>query len=399
MVIFTIIILLKIIDVLFRRDKCIRKCYDYYSDRDAVLGDRMRKCSDSEIKTESNVVYNWSAMTFYMVTWNVNNKHPPVEGIESLLTPANNNVKAPDFYCIALEEIDLTTKGLLNGQTNKSKPWKNAIEQTLAKIHRNDGEKYVHICDQQMVGLYVLVYTRAVNVPRIKNIKASHIGTGIMKRMGNKGGVGISFTVYDAKVMIVGAHFNAHTEGLQRRNKDYKTIIKKLGEYSTIFVDHDIIIWLGDLNYRLDPCLSYDHVLSKINDKQYDYLYQYDQLKMERAANKVFCDFEEGKIDFPPTYKFDVKNNPDQYLPKDKLLRIPAWCDRILWNVCDRTKQSNEKINKMNDIIPGKLKPYQINYSEYRWHPSYRISDHKPVSCLLTCAIKRSEINVDIISF
>ena len=394
MVIFTIIIilifiiLLKIIDLLFRRDECISKCYDRYSDSDTVLGGRMRKRPDSEIKIESNVVYNWNAMTFYMITWNVNNKPPPVEGIKSLLTPADNKVKSPDFDCIALEEIDLTAKGLINGQTDKTKPWKDAIERTLLKMHRMNGERYVRVCDQQMVGLYVLVYTRAVNVPRIKNVKASHVGTGIMKRMGNKGGVGISFTVDDAKVMIVGAHFNAHTEGLQRRNEDYDTITKKLGEYSTIFVDHDIVIWLGDLNYRLDPCLSYDHVLSKINDKQYDYLYQYDQLNTERAANRVFSGFEEGKIEFPPTYKFDVKNNPDQYLPKDKLLRIPAWCDRVLWNVCDRTKPSNEKINKMQDIIPGKLKPYQINYSEYRWHPSYRISDHKPVSCLLTCAIK-----------
>jgi hypothetical protein len=31
-----------------------------------------------------------------------------------------------------------------------------------------------------------------------------------------------------------------------------------------------------------------------------------DQLRLEKEAGNVFADFEEGKINFPPTYKFKV---------------------------------------------------------------------------------------------
>jgi hypothetical protein len=41
----------------------------------------------------------------------------------------------------------------------------------------------------------------------------------------------------------------------------------------------------------------------------------------------VFAEFEEGKINFPPTYKFKVGG---QEYDAEKV-RTPSWCDRILW--------------------------------------------------------------------
>ncbi|PWA37989.1 type IV inositol polyphosphate 5-phosphatase 7 [Artemisia annua] len=88
-------------------------------------------------------------------------------------------------------------------------------------------------------------------------------------------------------------------------------------------LEHDRIIWLGDLNYRLA-------LLQVIKGASGD-------AKLESIVGKdlqrVFQGWNEGKIYFPPTYKY--LTNSDRYTEdnlhhKDKR-RTPAWCDRILW--------------------------------------------------------------------
>ncbi|KAI4323656.1 hypothetical protein L6164_023245 [Bauhinia variegata] len=97
-------------------------------------------------------------------------------------------------------------------------------------------------------------------------------------------------------------------------------------------LDHDWIIWFGDLNYRIS--LSYDEAKRLVEKKDWPSLFAKDQLKMEREAGRVFKGWQEGKIYFAPTYKYPF--NSDTYyaegikISKNKR-RTPAWCDRILW--------------------------------------------------------------------
>jgi hypothetical protein len=50
-------------------------------------------------------------------------------------------------------------------------------------------------------------------------------------------------------------------------------------------------------------------------------------LRAEKNAGNVFAEFEEGKIKFPPTYKFKVGTHDYD----SEKVRIPSWCDRILY--------------------------------------------------------------------
>ena len=43
---------------------------------------------------------------------------------------------------------------------------------------------------------------------------------------------------------------------------------------------------------------------------------------------QVFAGFNEGPVDFAPTYKYDLFS--DDYDTSEKK-RIPAWTDRVLW--------------------------------------------------------------------
>ena len=68
-------------------------------------------------------------------------------------------------------------------------------------------------------------------------------------------------------------------------------------------LDHDVIIWLGDLNYRLN--LPEDAIVCLLRDKKLDLLKEFDQLTICKKAGEIFEGFTEPRLDFFPTYKYD----------------------------------------------------------------------------------------------
>ncbi|KAK4407160.1 Type I inositol polyphosphate 5-phosphatase 4 [Sesamum angolense] len=126
-----------------------------------------------------------------------------------------------------------------------------------------------------------------------------------------------------------------------RRNSDVMEILRKtrfprvhgMGDENSprTILEHDRIIWLGDLNYRI--ALSYRCAKALVEMRNWRALLENDQLRIQQRHGRVFAGWNEGRIYFPPTYKYS--NNSDRYAgenmhPKEKR-RTPAWCDRILW--------------------------------------------------------------------
>lgn len=111
---------------------------------------------------------------------------------------------------------------------------------------------------------------------------------------------------------------------------------------------------MGDLNYRV--LLSDSQSKQKVNNKEWDGLLAYDSLLLERRQGLVFLNFEEPRITFAPTYKYELGTR--------KLKgRIPSYTDRVLY----RSNCPTEVIKY--DSIPDLLQ-----------------SDHRPVT--LTGAVE-----------
>ncbi|XP_059646996.1 type I inositol polyphosphate 5-phosphatase 8-like [Cornus florida] len=205
---------------------------------------------------------------------------------------------------------------------------------------------YCMAASKQMVGLFLCVWVRTDLYRHISNLKVSCVGRGIMGYLGNKGSISISMTLHQTTMCFVCTHLaSGEKEGDEvRRNLDVVEILKKTRFSHSCRVpgqpappdnilEHDKVIWLGDLNYRLASagCGDRTHELLKKNDWQA--LLEKDQLKIEQRAGRVFTGWEEGRIYFAPTYKYLA--NSDHYVAqtstsKEKR-RTPAWCDRILW--------------------------------------------------------------------
>ena len=266
----------------------------------------------------------------------------------------------PEIIAVGFQEIvELSPQQIMSTDPARRITWENAVKKTLnSNQQKIKADEYVLLRSGQLVGAALMIFVKASILHQIKNVEGAIKKTGMSGIAGNKGAVAIRLEYAATSLCFVTAHLAAGFANYEERNRDYKTISHGLRfQKNRSIEDHDSVIWFGDFNYRIG--LSDDRARRLVQAGDLETLYENDQLNLQMVAGMVFQYYSESRINFPPTYRFDL--GTDNYDTSEKA-RIPAWCDRIL------RRGTNLR---------------QIDYNT----APLRFSDHRPVFATFECAI------------
>ncbi|XP_040382898.1 type IV inositol polyphosphate 5-phosphatase 9-like isoform X2 [Oryza brachyantha] len=317
-------------------------------------------------------------------TWNVAGVAPPDDlDLEDWLDAKANSY---DIYVVGLQEIvPLNARNVL-GPTKSSAAmkWNSLIGDALnmSTGRRRDGEeeaqaqrlhgqqRFRFVVSEQMVGIFVSVWARSGLRRHVRHAAASCVGAGVLGRLGNKGAVTVRFLLHGTSFCFVCCHLaSGGKDGdAQLRNADAADILARTTfrrpatappaeELPRKILDHDRVVLLGDLNYRI--AMDDGEARLLVQAKKWSMLLENDELLPELSDGGCFDGWREGLVTFSPTYKYHL--NSDAFCwrvdggDKQQPRRAPAWCDRILWR--------------------GK----GLRQVRYDRCGGYRISDHRPV--------------------
>ncbi|VEN34936.1 unnamed protein product [Callosobruchus maculatus] len=292
----------------------------------------------------------------YVVTYNVGTSSPEEDLRGMLSWTGHKHEKSPDFYILAFQEVKAQPQNMLR-DTLFEDPWTYTCKQLLRK-------EYIKIKSIRLQGLLLVVFCLKKHLLNLREIESEYTRTGFSGMWGNKGAVSIRLSIYGCSLCFVNSHLSAHDNQLKDRIDDYNSIVQDqefhVAETSKIFY-HDYVFWTGDLNFRLLE--EYDKTPEEIErmilKKEIKPLLEHDQLRAVMKKGEAFSELTEQDPDFPPTFKFSVGT---QFYDHK---RRPAWCDRILYRV---NSHNYENVT---------LKADQLSYKS---HPSYTLSDHRPVT-------------------
>ncbi|KAG0610138.1 hypothetical protein M758_7G041400 [Ceratodon purpureus] len=306
-------------------------------------------------------------LELYIVTWNMNGRLQEPEKNLSLLLDLDGEKR--DLYVIGLQEAP-----------------KFCGEETIGKLL---GEMYCCVGLSLMLSLQLYIFAKKSLRQYITGTLVDKVGVGglgyVVGRQ--KGAAAVLLAYNKVSLLFITSHLAPHECNLMERNHQYERICKsvftksdglcsmckdlrsvknvlepqfKVRHVHNFVEESDVVIWLGDLNYRLEmPRASVGFLISHNLE---EVLWNSDQLHRACDQGEVFTGFSEGLLLFPPTYKFDV--GTDNYDSSAKE-RTPAWTDRILYKV------------KPSSLV-------KANLVLYNSIGAVKTSDHKPVKAILT---------------
>ncbi|EAZ07049.1 hypothetical protein OsI_29296 [Oryza sativa Indica Group] len=350
-------------------------------------------------------------------TWNVAGVAPPDD--LDLGDWLDAKADSYDIYVLGLQEIvPLNARNVLGPtRSSASMKWNSLIGDALnrfttgrrrrdddddgdddegAQRHGQQQQPFRCVVSEQMVGIFVSVWARSGLRRHVRHAAASCVGAGVLGRLGNKGAVSVRFLLHGTSFCFVCCHLaSGGKDGdAQLRNADAADILSRttFRRRTTAaaspapeelplprkILDHDRVVLLGDLNYRIAMDDAEARLLVRAG--KWSMLLENDELLLELAEGGSFDGWREGLVTFSPTYKYHL-NSDMFYWSIDaaggggdkQQQRAPAWCDRILWRGKGMRQASYERCG------------------------GYRISDHRPVRALFdaVCELAGGGVGVE----
>lgn len=346
----------------------------------------------------------------YVLTFNcARNLVNPEALAPSLFDALPKAAAVPDVLAVSLQEVAPIAYSFLGG--SYLKPYFDRISTTVhlaADLHSHGSERLEHVATRSVGLTALMIFAKPHFMERIQYVQAAGAGVGVWN-MGNKGAVAMRIGVSRPgledmlHVSFVAAHLAPHEKAVAERNKNWEDLVRNMvfttDSDSVYSFSEEVPLWssgetppgtvglfhpgshlffAGDLNYRThdsppDPEAHQTYPQPAPSDElpvHFSHLLKKDQLNREREANRTLHGLQELPIDFPPTYKYHVRNaKTEQVRPVPEVEvkwewashRFPSWCDRILY-------------------LPSPASASKLEPQVYTALPVQPTSDHRPVA-------------------
>lgn len=334
---------------------------------------------------------------------------------------------------VDLEDKRLTARNMLRNAASSGKEaadhkksnqqyrlWYDRLVQSV-RLAMPAESPYKVVHSEHLSGLFSCLFVRQDERQNMRDDTVVSVKTVLWQ---TKGALISRFLMDDTSCCLINAHLAAGQSQIKRRNEDLASILdsESLPPASTssqeddddegiflgggtgeLILDHEIVLFSGDLNYRIN--LPRSQVLSLLSHQPptLEPLRSCDQLLLQISStnNNPATSFrlrgfrEAGILNFAPTYKFD--RGTHQYDSSEKK-RVPAWCDRILYRedgIQDQDDEDDEDIestDKRRRTLTDDNTSTQssvVRPLEYRSWPDLTISDHRPISAIFEIRIKK----------
>lgn len=287
----------------------------------------------------------------FVGTWNMGGHKDMVsQRIVDFILPERCEL-VQDIYVIGTQENSM-----------QKKEWEIILQENL-------GPSYVLFHSTSLGSLHLAVFMRRDLIWFCSNLEENNLATRAMTMIKTKGSVALAFSFFGTSLLFINSHFTACYQKMSDRVNDYEKTIRELrlakgrlqSSKKDIIGQYNSVFWIGDFNFRIDgDACPVENMLGDQNPN-FEKILRSDQLLQLINEDKIFKGFQEGRIVFPPTYKFDVKS--DTY----HKLRTPSYTDRVLF----RSKRKN-----------------CITCIYYNCAENVKLSDHKPVFGIYEVAIR-----------
>eukprot|EP00668_Euglena_longa_P031671 GGOE01040913.1.p1 GENE.GGOE01040913.1~~GGOE01040913.1.p1 ORF type:complete len:500 (-),score=107.83 GGOE01040913.1:259-1737(-) len=321
---------------------------------------RVREVYNSVLLSRQEEYSSLTDLRVGIVTFNVAETLPDACECQKLLQMEEPH----DVVAVTLQEVDMTPWAVAMEVTEWGPLWTRRVANALSAY-----TDYALIYEQQLVGTLLLIFVRRELHQHVHRVQAAHFRAGWLWYATTKGGIVVRFTLLGRRFIFCAQHLTPHPEGFEARCNEYLQSVAtatfrqpmwaddlldlmlppghplrvSLNPYGTvgttpldassgatpISVDAemaDYFFWFGDLNFRVD--IEYDAAVAAIVRGDLQPLRAADQLLNGRQAGRCFVGFNEGPLNFPPTYKFDKGTTTYDTSYKR---RTPSWTDRVLW--------------------------------------------------------------------
>ncbi|CAG9858307.1 unnamed protein product [Phyllotreta striolata] len=297
-------------------------------------------------------------ITIFVGTWNMNGHSPPNELNDFVLPVSMEHV--PDILSFGTQE-----------STSERFEWEVSLQETI-------GPSHLLLHSVSLGTLHLATFIRRDLIWYVSIPEESSLSVRPGTAFRTKGAVASSFMIFGTSFLFVTAHLTAHEEKVKERVSDVKKIVHSMdlpkilpckNKSQDVTQNFDYVFWFGDLNFRLSTPRA--KVLEWLSNTSFPlpphlphgYMH-HDQLCSVLADGAAFRGFNEAKITFPPTYKYDPGT---QNFDSSSKNRTPAYTDRILYK------------QKQNRRFSGIAENPPLQCLIYDSVPSITTSDHKPV--------------------